>query len=172
MGTRFAPMMLATEQRIRVAVLLAGAMRPVGALPEADPVNFLPRVTIPLLHVTGKYDSGYPVDLAQKPFFDLLGTSPKDKRHIILPVGSGGTKQASRQKKPGSRLPTRRKPTRMGSDNLITTFSLGLGVQFRKHSARTVRPTRHAARVAIASLFVKSGLITSPWADTPSKLTS
>jgi serine/threonine protein kinase/formylglycine-generating enzyme required for sulfatase activity/dienelactone hydrolase len=87
MGTRYAPMMLATEPRIKVAILLAGAMRPVGALPEADPVNFLPRITIPVLHVTGKYDSGYPVDLAQKPFFDLLGTPPKDKRHVILPVG-------------------------------------------------------------------------------------
>src|SRR5262249_20413828 len=30
-GTRFAPMMLAMESRIKTAVLLAGAMRPVGA---------------------------------------------------------------------------------------------------------------------------------------------
>ena len=87
MGTRFAPMMLATVPRFRTAILLAGAMRPVGALPEADPVNFLPRVTIPLLHVTGRYDAGYPVDVAQKPFFDLFGTPPQDKRHLVLPVG-------------------------------------------------------------------------------------
>jgi dipeptidyl aminopeptidase/acylaminoacyl peptidase len=86
-GTRFAPMMLAMEPRIKTAVLLAGAMRPVGALPEVDPVNFLPRVTIPVLHVTGKYDSAYPIDLAQKPFFDLLGTPSQNKRHVILPVG-------------------------------------------------------------------------------------
>ena len=87
MGTRFAPMMLATERRFKTAILLAGAMRPVGALPEVDPVNFLPRVTIPLLHVTGQYDAGYPVDVSQKPFFDLFGTSIQDKRHVILPVG-------------------------------------------------------------------------------------
>jgi hypothetical protein len=87
MGTRFAPMMLAMEPRIRAAVLLAGAMRPVGALPEVDPINFLPRVNIPVLHVTGRYDSGYPVDLAQKPFFDLLGTPSQNKRQVILPVG-------------------------------------------------------------------------------------
>jgi dienelactone hydrolase/cbb3-type cytochrome oxidase subunit 3 len=87
MGTRFAPMMLATVPRFRTAILLAGAMRPVGALPEADPVNFLPRVTIPILHVTGRYDAGYPVDVAQKPFFDLFGTPPQDKRHLVLPVG-------------------------------------------------------------------------------------
>jgi pimeloyl-ACP methyl ester carboxylesterase len=87
MGTRFAPMMLATEPRMKVAVLQAGAMRPAGALPEADPINFLPRVKIPVLYMTGQYDMGYPVELAQKPFFDLLGTRPQDKRHIILPVG-------------------------------------------------------------------------------------
>jgi len=87
MGTRFAPMMLATQRRFRTAILLAGAMRPVGALPEVDPINFLPRVTIPLLHVTGQYDAGYPVDVSQKPFFDLFGTPPQDKRHVILPVG-------------------------------------------------------------------------------------
>jgi dienelactone hydrolase len=87
MGTRFAPMMLATERRFKTAILLAGAMRPAGALPEADPVNFLPRVTIPLLYVTGEYDALYPVYVAQKPFFDLLGTAPENKRHVILPVG-------------------------------------------------------------------------------------
>ena len=87
MGTRFAPMMLATVRRFRTAILLAGAMRPVGALPEVDPVNFLPRVTIPLLHVTGQYDAIYPVDAAQRPFFDLMGTPPQDKRHLVLPVG-------------------------------------------------------------------------------------
>jgi predicted esterase len=87
MGTRFAPMMLATERRFKTAILLAGAMRPAGALPEADPVNFLPRVTIPLLYVTGEYDALYPVYVAQKPFFDLLGTTPENKRHVILPVG-------------------------------------------------------------------------------------
>src|SRR5260370_16589782 len=47
MGTRFAPMMLAMEPRFKTAVLLAGAMRPVGALPQVDPTNFLPPRTIP-----------------------------------------------------------------------------------------------------------------------------
>ena len=87
MGTRFAPMMLAMEPRFKAAVLLAGAMRPVGALPEADPLNFLPRVTIPVLYLTGRYDDGYPVKEAQQPYFDLLGTPASHKRHIILPVG-------------------------------------------------------------------------------------
>src|SRR5260370_40859893 len=41
MGTRFAPMMLAMEPRGKAALLLAGAMRPGGWLPEGDPINFL-----------------------------------------------------------------------------------------------------------------------------------
>jgi predicted esterase/predicted Ser/Thr protein kinase len=87
MGTRFAPIILANEPRLKTAVLQAGAMRPTGAVPEADPLNFLPRVTIPVLHIAGQYDAIYPVDKAQKPFFDLLGTPAKDKRHVLVPTG-------------------------------------------------------------------------------------
>lgn len=89
MGTRFAPILLAMEDRIKAAVLLAGGIRPTGALPEAEPVNFLPRLTIPVLLVAGKYDGGYPVETGQKPMLHLLGTPPADKRHVILPVGHG-----------------------------------------------------------------------------------
>jgi serine/threonine protein kinase/predicted esterase len=87
MGTRFAPTMLANEDRIRAAVLFAGGVEAPGALPEADPVNFLPRVKIPVLLVAGLYDPVYGVDTAQKPMIDLLGTPAADKRHVILPVG-------------------------------------------------------------------------------------
>jgi len=87
MGTRFAPAMLAKQDRIRVAVLFAGGLEAPGALPEADPVNFLPRVKIPLLLVAGLYDPGYPVETAQKPMIELLGTPAEHKRHVVLPVG-------------------------------------------------------------------------------------
>jgi eukaryotic-like serine/threonine-protein kinase len=87
MGTRFSPTMLANEVRIRVAVLFAGGVEAPGALPEADPVNFLPRVKIPVLLVAGLYDPVYPIDTAQKPMIDLLGTPAVDKRHVVLPVG-------------------------------------------------------------------------------------
>src|SRR5262249_37888910 len=58
----------------------------VGALPEAAPLNF-PRVSLPILYITGQYDTAYPLQLAQNPYFDLLGTPAKNKRHIVLPVG-------------------------------------------------------------------------------------
>jgi dienelactone hydrolase len=87
MGTRFSPTILATEGRLQAAVLLAGGLEAPGALPEADPVNFLPRVRIPVLLVAGQYDPAYPVEAAQTPMMALLGTPPTEKRHVILPVG-------------------------------------------------------------------------------------
>jgi dipeptidyl aminopeptidase/acylaminoacyl peptidase len=73
--------------KFEAAVLLAGGLETPGALPEADPVNFLPRVTVPVLLVAGQYDPAYPVESAQKPMIALLGTPSTDKRHVILPVG-------------------------------------------------------------------------------------
>jgi dipeptidyl aminopeptidase/acylaminoacyl peptidase len=87
MGTRLSPAILANEARFEAAVLLAGGLEAPGALPEADPVNFLPRVTVPVLLVAGQYDPAYPVESAQKPMIALLGTPSTDKRHVILPVG-------------------------------------------------------------------------------------
>jgi dipeptidyl aminopeptidase/acylaminoacyl peptidase len=63
------------------------SMEAPGALPEADPVNFLPRVRVPVLLVAGLYDPAYPVESAQKPMIALLGTPPNHKRHVILDVG-------------------------------------------------------------------------------------
>jgi hypothetical protein len=37
--------------------------------------------------VNGSYDPVYPIDSGQKPMLRLLGTPPKDKRHVVLPVG-------------------------------------------------------------------------------------
>jgi serine/threonine protein kinase/dienelactone hydrolase len=87
MGTRYSPTMLANEDRIRVAVLFAGGVEAPGALPEGDPVNFLPRVKIPVLLVAGLYDPVYRVDTAQKPMIEMLGTPAANKRHVVLPAG-------------------------------------------------------------------------------------
>lgn len=89
LGSPVSPMLLFSEDRIKVAILLSAGLRPLGWLPEADPVNFLPRMKIPTLMVTGKYDTILPVELAQQPLFRKLGTATKDKRHVILPTGHG-----------------------------------------------------------------------------------
>jgi eukaryotic-like serine/threonine-protein kinase len=55
--------------------------------PEEDPVNFLPHVHIPVLMLSGKYDSSFPLELSQKPFFRLLGTPLAEKRHVVDEAG-------------------------------------------------------------------------------------
>jgi pimeloyl-ACP methyl ester carboxylesterase len=77
----------ALEPRLRVAVLDGGGYFQQMALPEADQRTFAPRVRIPVLMVNGRHDSAFPVDTAQTPMFEDLGTAKKDKLHRIEPSG-------------------------------------------------------------------------------------
>ncbi|MCU0367607.1 MAG: SUMF1/EgtB/PvdO family nonheme iron enzyme [Cyclobacteriaceae bacterium] len=79
--------MPAVEKRIKAVVLNVGGMEMQKALPEADQINFLPRITQPVLMLNGKYDMFFPVETSQKPMFDLLGTPPKDKKIFIYESG-------------------------------------------------------------------------------------
>jgi pimeloyl-ACP methyl ester carboxylesterase len=73
----------AVEKRIKVVVLNVGGMEMEKALPEADQINYLPRVTQPVLMLNGKYDMFFPVETAQKPMFRLLGT-PDDRKKMFV----------------------------------------------------------------------------------------
>jgi formylglycine-generating enzyme required for sulfatase activity len=77
----------AVEKRIKVVVLNVGGMGMERALPEADQINYLPRVTQPVLMLNGTYDMFYPVESAQKPMFRLLGTPPGQKQMLVYPSG-------------------------------------------------------------------------------------
>ena len=55
--------------------------------PENDAVDYAPRIRVPTLMLNGRYDFGAPPDTAQRPLFDLLGTPPGSKRHVILDTG-------------------------------------------------------------------------------------
>jgi eukaryotic-like serine/threonine-protein kinase len=68
MGATFGPY-LALEDRIKAAVLADGAFPSWRGRPEADPINFAPRVKIPVLMINGRYDFVFPVDKVQKPMF-------------------------------------------------------------------------------------------------------
>jgi dienelactone hydrolase len=83
-GAGMAPVMLSLEQRFQTAVLFEGGLyqRLVGSA-ETDPLNFLPRVRVPVLMLNGRYDYTFPVDTSQKPFFRWLGTPENDKRHVV-----------------------------------------------------------------------------------------
>ena len=86
-GASIAPRLLALEKRIKVAVVIGGGLYPERLPPEADTLNFAPRVTIPFLMINGKYDFDTPLNTCQIPMFRLLGTPPKDKRHALFDTG-------------------------------------------------------------------------------------
>ena len=83
-GAAWAPVMVSLEERFRTAVLFEGGLylSPAGP-PEADNLNFLPRVRVPVLMLNGRYDYTFPVESSQKPYFRWLGTPEKHKRHVV-----------------------------------------------------------------------------------------
>jgi cephalosporin-C deacetylase-like acetyl esterase len=87
-GGEVAPMLLASESRIRTAVLLSGGMSSIfGALPEINAVNFLGRVRIPTLMVNGTYDVILPPDTSQAPMFERWGADRANKRYKQVAAG-------------------------------------------------------------------------------------
>jgi dipeptidyl aminopeptidase/acylaminoacyl peptidase len=56
-------------------------------LPEVEPINFLPRITQPVLMLNGQYDHYFPVETSQRPMFQLLGTPREHKRQVISEGG-------------------------------------------------------------------------------------
>ncbi|MGZ8558845.1 MAG: SUMF1/EgtB/PvdO family nonheme iron enzyme [Chitinophagaceae bacterium] len=79
--------MPALEKRIKTVVLNVGGMGMTRSLPEVDQLNFLPRITQPVLMLNGKHDMFFPVETSQKPMFDLLGTPKENKKIIIYESG-------------------------------------------------------------------------------------
>jgi tRNA A-37 threonylcarbamoyl transferase component Bud32 len=86
-GSNMAPLSLATERRIKTAVLYVAGLTMERGRPEVDPLNYLPHVSIPVLMLNGKYDFFFPVEISQKPFFQMLGTPAEHKRYIVYEGG-------------------------------------------------------------------------------------
>ncbi len=81
----------AVEDRLAASVLVSGgaavnfAGDAVAAFsPEADPVNYYPRVKVPTLMINGRYDTLLPLDKSIRPMFDLLGTPAADKQLLLF----------------------------------------------------------------------------------------
>lgn len=77
----------AIEKRIKTVVLNVGGMDMDKALPEVDQINYLPRVTQPVLMLNGTYDMFFPVESSQKPMFRLLGTPQHQKKMLVYQSG-------------------------------------------------------------------------------------
>ena len=86
-GAAMGAILPALEPRLKAAVLLVGGFYLQRALPEADAINFAPRVTIPVLMLNGRYDFFYPTEASQVPMFRLLGAPVDRKRYVVYETG-------------------------------------------------------------------------------------
>jgi pimeloyl-ACP methyl ester carboxylesterase len=81
-GGRQGPIMVAVEPRFKSAVLYLAGLTLQRTQPEVDPFNYAPRVTVPLLLLSGRYDFVFPYK-ASSALFRSLGTPPEHKRHMV-----------------------------------------------------------------------------------------
>ena len=86
-GARVGGTALAIEPRIRTAILTVPGINANLIRPEEDPVNFLPHIRIPVLMLSGRYDSVFPYESSQVPFLRLLGSPPGTKKQVLFEGG-------------------------------------------------------------------------------------
>lgn len=79
---------LALETRIRAAALASGGIWLQGPLhPMIDLINYAPRITVPVLMLSGRYDHIFPYEQSQKRTFELLGTPAGSKKQVEYDTG-------------------------------------------------------------------------------------
>jgi formylglycine-generating enzyme required for sulfatase activity/dienelactone hydrolase len=88
-GSSTALALLSLEDRLSAALLYLPGYTYRELPPEADAVNYVPRVTIPVLMIGGRYDYVFPVETSAQPLFDQLGTPAEHKRFILYDMGHG-----------------------------------------------------------------------------------
>lgn len=79
LGAVYGTVLTALEPRLTAALMLGGGVNPGVLPPEADPLNFAPRVRLPTLMLTGRDDFVRPVATHQLPLFNLLGVPDEQK---------------------------------------------------------------------------------------------
>ena len=84
LGARYAPVITATERRIRAAVLLFGGFPQERYLEPVEPMNFAPRVTVPVLMLNSRQDFRFPLETSQNPLFNALGSPAGQKKHVLI----------------------------------------------------------------------------------------
>jgi eukaryotic-like serine/threonine-protein kinase len=79
LGAVYGTVLTAIEPRFAAALMLGGGVNSGPLPPEADPLNFAPRVRLPTLMLTGRDDFIRPVETHQVPLFQLLGVPDEEK---------------------------------------------------------------------------------------------
>jgi dienelactone hydrolase len=72
----------AIEERLAANVIVLSGMTEIER-EEINPINYVRRVKIPTLLISGEYDSNFSLEQRAKPLFDLLGTPEDQKHHVI-----------------------------------------------------------------------------------------
>jgi hypothetical protein len=55
--------------------------------PQADQINFIPRMKQPVAELNARYDHFFPVETSQLPMLRLIGTPQADKKYILYESG-------------------------------------------------------------------------------------
>jgi dienelactone hydrolase len=85
-GASYPLSLLAFEERLQTAVLLAGGLGNTELPQNADPIHYLPYVTLPVLMVNGRYDDiTFPRN--QLGLYERLGSA--QKVHKVFHAGHG-----------------------------------------------------------------------------------
>jgi pimeloyl-ACP methyl ester carboxylesterase len=79
--------LLALEDRLKTAILLAPGFTFRPMPPEADAINYVSHVTMPILMIGGRHDYVMPLETTQKPLFERFGTPSDRKKHIVMESG-------------------------------------------------------------------------------------
>ena len=86
-GGRLAGIIPAVDNRLAINIVLVGGLSNTKPYPEADGINYVPRIKIPTLMLSGRYDAYFPLNKSVMPFYNNLGTPEADKRLIIFETG-------------------------------------------------------------------------------------
>jgi alpha-beta hydrolase superfamily lysophospholipase len=98
-GAMTGPLWVALEDRIRLAIFVAGGCNTWSEpIPAADPLRFASRVKVPTLMLNGLKDAVFP-DISQKTLFESLGTPDEHKDRRTYPAGHAITGQSREQMK-------------------------------------------------------------------------
>ncbi len=78
---------LAVEPRIKTGIVEIGGLARFPLRPEIDPINFVTRVTQPVLMLNGRYDPLYPVEGIAGLMYDMLPLEPNVTKRIVIEDG-------------------------------------------------------------------------------------
>ena len=77
----------AVEPRLKSCIFVSGGFDFQRALPEADQINFAPRMKQPVLMLNARYDHFFPVETSQLPMLRSIGTPAADKKYVVFESG-------------------------------------------------------------------------------------